>query len=299
MRAVELFSGIGGFAAAARGLGIEVAAAFDQSGEANLTYRANHPGTPVVSRNLDSIPADAIPEADMWWLSPPCTPYSRRGRRRDAADPRAASLLHLIDLLPQRRPRFLALENVTGFGDSEAYSRLRKTLEDSGYAVAAIELCASQFGTPMNRPRLFVVARRDSGPLRLHPPDEPPAGPLRAFLDPEAAKDDALMVDDALVARHARGLNIVDPHAADARAICFTSNYWKCLKAAGSLLRRPDGRVRMFAPEEILRLLGFDDTFQFPPELNRRARWRLAGNSVDVRCVRHVLESLFQPEVGS
>lgn len=289
MHALEFFSGVGGFAVAARGLGIEVAAAFDQSGEANLAYRANHPGARVLSRNLDSIPVEGIPKADLWWLSPPCTPYSRRGRRRDAADPRAASLLHLIDLLPLRRPRFLALENVTGFGCSEVFARLRQALEDSGYAMAAIELCASRFGTPMKRPRLFVLAERGGGPLRLDPPEEAPGEPLRAFLDPDADEDESLLVDDALLTRHARGLNIVDPRAPDARAICFTSNYWKCLKAAGSFLRRPDGRVRMFAPGEILRLLGFGEGFRFPPELDRRARWRLAGNSVDVRCVRHVL----------
>lgn len=36
-------------------------------------------------------------------LSPPCQPYTRRGARRDAEDPRASSFLHLISLLQRMK----------------------------------------------------------------------------------------------------------------------------------------------------------------------------------------------------
>lgn len=45
--------------------------------------------------------------ADLWLLAPPCQPYTRRGHKRAAEDPRASSFLHLLCLLPQLRVRTL------------------------------------------------------------------------------------------------------------------------------------------------------------------------------------------------
>ena len=103
-RVLELYCGIGG-CAAALGPGREIVAAVDINRTALEVYRHNFPH-PVVARTIDSIgPADLERwRADLWWLSPPCQPFTRRGLRRDDADPRSASLLHLIELLDRAPP---------------------------------------------------------------------------------------------------------------------------------------------------------------------------------------------------
>src|SRR3990167_940922 len=95
LSAIEFFSGIGAFAEATSNSDIAVIQAFDQSAVANQVYEHNFERKPR-SRNLDSIAASEIPKADLWWMSPPCTPFSVRGRRKDDKDPRAKSLLNLI-----------------------------------------------------------------------------------------------------------------------------------------------------------------------------------------------------------
>lgn len=297
--AIEFFSGIGGFSAAA-GRRVRVIAAFDQGAEANAVYRWNH-GLVPCPRNLDSLSPDAVPPADLWWMSPPCTPYSRRGRQRDLDDPRSASLVHLVTCcLPACLPTWFLLENVEGFMGSRAHELVLRVLGELGYQTEQAVLCPTQFGIPMKRPRLFLAASRDAPVADLAIPQRSPSPPLRAirdFLDPEPEAAAELELPSGVIVRYGAALNCIDPADPRAVAICFTRHYGKSMKAAGSMVRmsgsRSDGsfRLRRFSPREMLRLFSFPEAFAFPsePVLPLSARWRLVGNSVSVACVRHVL----------
>ena len=52
--------------------------------------------------NLEGITASALDsfKADIWLMSPPCQPFTRRGLQLHAADRRSASFTHLLELLP-------------------------------------------------------------------------------------------------------------------------------------------------------------------------------------------------------
>lgn len=285
-RAVEFFSGIGAFAQAAADAGITVVAAFDQSESANRTYRQNY-GLNPSSRNLDIVSAADIPASDLWWLSPPCTPYSVRGRRRDEEDPRARSFLNLIEQIPRCLPAAILLENVQGFVGSRAHRRFLAQLEGSYYRVREFDLCPTDFGVPMRRLRHFVAAVRGGTPWRESPYPSRKAVKLAEFLEENPDQD--LFLDESTLTRYGKGFDIVDPDSAGAYLSCFTSGYWRCRKASGSLLGVSGGAVRRVSPEEILRLLDFSGDFKFPEDLPRPMRWRLVGNSVDVRAVRFLL----------
>ena len=94
LRALEFYSGIGAFAQAASRFDIDIVRAFDQSQSANLTYKSNYDTAPN-HRNLDSISAAEIADADLWWMSPPCTPFTRRGNQKGGEDNRARSFFNL------------------------------------------------------------------------------------------------------------------------------------------------------------------------------------------------------------
>lgn len=285
-RALEFFSGIGAFAQAACESEIEVVGAFDQKEEANATYYLNY-GLRPKARNLDSISLDEIPEADIWWMSPPCTPFSVRGKQKDDGDPRAASFLNLIRHVPRLLPGAILVENVLGFVGSRVHKFFLATLTDCGYTTTELDLCPTAFGVPMRRPRHFVVAVRDDRQLVQVELLQKPPVLLANFLEPES--DPALTVEEEILERYGQGFDIVNPSAPDAYLTCFTSGYWRCRKASGSLLALPDGGARRVSPAEILRLLGFGPDYVFPDRLDLPARWRLVGNSVDVRAVRHLL----------
>lgn len=287
LRVLELFCGIGG-CAAALGRRATVVAAVDIHPGLLRIYRQNFP-FPTAVRTIESMPDHEFHagEVDLWWLSPPCQPYTRRGRQRDEADPRAGALLHLIEQIPRLLPPALALENVPPFQTSRAGQRLREALDRCGYRLHECLLCPTELGIPNRRRRYYLVAAR--GPLL---PPLPPGGaprPLAAFLDP--CPDPELRVPDTLVRRYGGALDIVAADDPRACAACFTAAYGRSHVRSGSYLQTRDG-LRRFSPREILRLLGFPDQFTFPPDTPTVQAWRHLGNSLSVFAVRHILSLL-------
>ena len=291
LRVLELYSGIGGCSAALPP-GTEVVAALDINEAALEVYRWNYQHT-TLPVNLDSITASELHSwnADLWWLSPPCQPFTVRGLGRDAEDSRTRSLLRLIDCLGKASPTYLALENVPGFRGSKTHTLLRSALDELGYAVREVVFCPTELGVPNRRQRLYLVAgRQPLGPMS-QPPQE--RRPLGAYLDPEPSPD--LWVDEALTDKYDRALSVVVAEEATAVASCFTSAYGRSPVRSGSYLRTASG-LRRFSPMEILRLLGFPPAFRLPPNLTTQLAWRLVGNSLSVPAVRYVLSAI--PELA-
>lgn len=279
MRVLELYAGIGGVAAC----GAPVVAAIDHDEAAHRTYTANfeHPAHRL---NLVSVRAERLArfEADLWWLSPPCQPFTVRGARRDVADRRCESLLHLLEVLQQVRPTTVVLENVPGFEGSIAHGRLREAL--SGYSIVEGSWCPSALGVPMMRRRFYLVATQR--PVRLRIPVLP-LRPLRGYLDPEPSAQMRLSAD--FLERYGGALHVVEAEDPEAVAVCFTGAYGKSPVYAGSYLRR-EGELYRFSPAEIARLMGFPEGFELPADIRKASK--LLGNSLSVDVVRWIFSEI-------
>lgn len=294
LRVLELYCGIGG-CTAALGRAAEVVAAVDINRAALSVYQHNWPH-PTVAATIESLPAASMDRwgADLWWMSPPCQPFTRRGLGRDDDDPRTQSLLELLRRLETSPPTYLALENVPGFCDSRTHDLLRTALDRLGYESQEQTLCPTSLGVPNRRRRFYLVAGRQPLKAMQSPPNTgEKQAPLRDFLDQKPAAD--LWVEPALVEQYRHAIDVVDPEDPEAVAACFTSAYGHSPIRSGSYLQTSSG-LRRFSPTEILRLLGFPKSYGLPPELPRPAAWRLVGNSLSVPAVRHVLSAV--PEVG-
>lgn len=295
LRALELFCGIGGFAAAVAGTNVRVVGALDQNRDVLEVYRLNFPGHAATQKDLERITAEELAayEADLWWMSPPCQPYSVRGARKDLDDPRARSLIRLADvfaLIPEDSlPTHIAVENVAGFAESEARLRLMSLFSGRGYRMIERLLCPTELGVPSRRPRYYLVASRSELNLAARPVSRP-LNPLSQYVSPILSCDipSHLMVSASQFDRFGSGLRILEPDIAGSYTTCFTSGYGRSLMHAGSYLRCGDS-VRRFAPEEIARLLRFPPWFRFPDAMPVRKKWRLVGNSLSVIAVREIL----------
>jgi site-specific DNA-cytosine methylase len=286
-RALELFCGVGGFAAAT-GDRVEIVAAVDINRVALEVYRHNF-DHPVVAASVESIPRSRLQEwdADLWWLSPPCQPFTRRGRRLDTDDLRSAGLLGLFDRITAIMPMHIVVENVPGFVDSQTHRRLRDLLEKLGYDVQEQLLCPTRLGIPNRRERFYLIGSQEA----LTPPTNDPGTPrpLSQYLDHKPSED--LWVEPDLETRYPYALNIVDADGPNAIAACFTSAYGRSPIRSGSYLQTARG-LRRFSPAEILRLLGFPEAYSLPEHLPKEVAWRLLGNSVSLPAVRCVLSAI-------
>lgn len=285
MRALELFSGLGGWRCALGDRG-RVVAAYDVSEAANATYALNHGDVPK-ARELATVPQAELEAhaADSWLLSPPCQPFCRMGNHQGLEDRRSLAFLHLMEIFRQTPPEHLVLENVAGFLDSDAHALLSDRLRAHGMHQLDLQACPSRFGLPNQRPRVFIVASRK--PLKALPQPQLPTRPISDFLD--AVEDEGLYLRASKDARHHQGLDLVEE--GDLRSACFIGGYGRRFVGSGSFLKTERG-VRRFSPSEVARLLGLPEGFRFPEALSLEARYRLLGNSLSIPVAAWALDHL-------
>lgn len=286
MRILELFSGLGGWRCALGDRGT-VAAAYDVSEVANVTYALNHGDLPV-PKELATVALGALTShgADTWLMSPPCQPFCRMGNHQGLEDPRSRAFRHLMDLFHEAPPEHLVLENVEGFLGSDAHALLKEHVRAHGMYQLDLQACSSQFGLPNKRPRVYIVASRQRlGALPL--PNLQPR-PLADFLD--AVEDEGLYLRSDAHTRHHQGLDLVA--AGDRRSACFIGGYGRRFVGSGSFLKTERG-VRRFSPAEVARLHGLPEGFQFPETLSLEARYKLLGNGLSIPVAAWALDHLF------
>lgn len=287
MRVLELFSGIGGLAAAVEGRH-EVVGAVDHDRRAQDVYARWWPGHPIAVKNLVSVKDAWLAgfHADVWWMSPPCAPHGIRGHQRDLDDPRSAAFARLVRALPVVGPDAVLVENVPWFADSGAWALLTRVAADAGYThQRAAELCPTELGVRGQRRRFYAALSR-----RPLAPDVVTPSPL-AVPDVVGSWDEALAVPPDVLGRFGDALHVVDAEDPDAVAATFTQAYGSSPVYAGSYLRqRVDGdvRLRRFHPDEIARLHGLPARCTLG-HLPLRDGWKLVGNGVSSQVVRRVV----------
>ena len=152
---VDLFSGIGGFALAARWAGIETVAFCEIEPYAQRVLRKNFPGVPIIE-DVRNFPADEFQRPWLITGGYPCQPFSQAGQRRGAEDDR-----HLwpamFEIIRSCRPYWVLAENVAGHV-SMGLDEVLSDLESEDYAVQPIMVPACAVDAPHRRDRVWIVA---------------------------------------------------------------------------------------------------------------------------------------------
>lgn len=161
MKAIEIFPCSGGMAEGFRRAGITFEWAFDHSAEACDSYEANLGHRPVRmdARDLLRLAQSGwrpTEELDLMVADPPCTPWSRAGKRLGVEDERDM-LGVTCELILLLRPRAYLIGNVPGLDDSTQWHHLQaalKPLGKAGYCIREyVSLDAADFGVPQHRVR--------------------------------------------------------------------------------------------------------------------------------------------------
>jgi DNA (cytosine-5)-methyltransferase 1 len=159
MRAIDLYSGIGGWSLGLRLAGVDVVGSYEWWGEANQTNSLNN-GHPTTECDVRSLPLSELPDdIDIVVGSPPCTQFSfaNRGGRGDIADG-LRDLACFLRIVSHVRPRFWALENVPRVATiMERELRRGGALAEFGSLSPSIEVVdACEWGVPQRRRRCII-----------------------------------------------------------------------------------------------------------------------------------------------
>ena len=166
LRAIELYPCAGGMGEGFRRAGIEFALAFDFNPDACDSYERNLKHRPICIDVRDVVrmvkSGTSFGPLDLVVADPPCTPWSRAGKRKGLAD-EADMLAETCELIALLRPRAWLIGNVPGLDDSSNRSAVAKTIgalgKRCGYAVDYAKLNASSYGVPQHRVRPFWFGR--------------------------------------------------------------------------------------------------------------------------------------------
>ncbi|WP_338309432.1 DNA cytosine methyltransferase [Bradyrhizobium sp. TM233] len=159
LKAIDLYSGVGGWALGLRLAGIDVVASYDLSGAANETnFKNNHHQAQTV--DIRRLSLDEIPSAvDIVVGSPPCTQFSfaNRGGNGNIADG-LKDIVKFLTVVDHIRPKFWAMENVPRVAkiiehELRAGGRLRR-FRHLGLTFQIVNM--EDFGLPQRRNRCIV-----------------------------------------------------------------------------------------------------------------------------------------------
>lgn len=178
IRVVELFAGVGGFR-----LGLETASERYETVWANqwepskrtdhafLCYDYHFSGTSSVNVNRDIGDVKGeIPDHDLLVGGFPCQDYSVASTNAKGIEGKKGVLWwHIDDIIKEKRPSFVLLENVDRLVKSPVSQRGRdfgiilRCLADSGYDAEWRVINAADYGHVQRRRRIFILAyRRDT-----------------------------------------------------------------------------------------------------------------------------------------
>jgi DNA (cytosine-5)-methyltransferase 1 len=155
MRHLDLFSGIGGFALAARWAGIETVAFCEIEEFPRKVLAKNFPGVPI-HRDIHDLDGSEYAGIDLITGGYPCQPFSLAGVRKGTGDDRHL-WPEMFRIIRDARPRYVVAENVIGHL-SLGFDAVCDDLEGEGYEVWAFVIPACAKDAPHKRDRVWIVA---------------------------------------------------------------------------------------------------------------------------------------------
>jgi len=161
---LDLFSGIGGFALAAKWHGMETVAFCEIDPWAQRVLNKNFPGVPI-HEDVKQLSGKQYEGIDLITGGYPCQPFSLSGERRGAEDDR-----HLWPevrrITAEARPRWVLCENVIGHV-TLGLDEVLDDLESLGYTCAPpVVLPACAVGKWHRRDRVWIIAHDSSQHLQ-------------------------------------------------------------------------------------------------------------------------------------
>lgn len=159
MRMVDLFSGIGGFAYAAREVWkeeLEIINFVEIDSFCKKVLNKNFPGV-IVEGNIKKYHAGGIGPVDLITGGDPCQPNSQAGRRLGTADDRYL-WPEMFRIIIEARPSWVINENVVGSATNMVLDKKVSDLESFGYQVSVFDIPASGLNFWHQRRRIWVVA---------------------------------------------------------------------------------------------------------------------------------------------
>lgn len=155
---IDLFSGIGGFALAAKWNGVRTVCFCEIEPECRAFLGKKYPGVPV-HEDVRTFDGRAFSGAWLLTAGVPCQPVSCAGKRRGAADDRWL-WPEALRIVSEARPAWVLFENPPGILKL-GLDGILADLEALGYSAGVIDIPACALNSPQIRHRFWIVSHAE------------------------------------------------------------------------------------------------------------------------------------------
>lgn len=302
MKAIDLFSGLGGFSAGAEMAGIDVRWAANHWPAAVEIHAANHPAAAHACQDLQQTNWRDVPAHDIMLASPCCQGHSKaRGKANGNPqhDASRSTAWAVVSAAEYHRPEFLLIENVVELASWALYPAWCAALNALGYALTPMVVDAADHGVPQHRERLFIAGVQAKRPLDIKLPRREHV-PASTFVEFDAGKWQPIEKPG----RAANTLARIAAGRAQHGERFISSYYGNTL--GGRSLSRPIGtittrdrhaiidgdRMRMLSIPEATAAMSFRRDYILPT--NTTLAMHMLGNAVAPKVARDVLTAMME-----
>ena len=158
-RFIDLFAGIGGFRIGFEKNGFECVFSSEKNKACQTVYQANFGELPF--DDITQISPNDIPDFEVLLGGFACQPFSIWGKKQGFQDTRGTLFFDICHIIQKKQPKIVVLENVKHLIYHDKRRTLKiiiNSLKELGYHVSQQVLNAKDFGLPLNRERIFIIA---------------------------------------------------------------------------------------------------------------------------------------------
>jgi len=239
----------------------------------------------------------------------PCQPFSISGLKKGFDDERSNVFWKMLDIIKQKNPRFLLLENVKnlkGHDKGETFKVISNSLKNEGYSIKDYIINTyKQSGVPQNRERIYIIGfkeKEDYNSFNLELKNKTPK-PIKNYLenniDEKYYYDDRFKVYDIINTYNFKNISENCVYQLRRKYIRENkNNVVPTLTAnAGSgghnvpLIKDEKG-IRKLTPKECFNFQGFPEDYIVPENMSDASLYKLAGNSISYPVVKEIANKI-------
>lgn len=289
LKVLDLFCGAGGFSLGFRNKGFSVTGV-DINPRSGEIFSLNKIGN-FIERNLAE--GEIKGDFDIIIGGPPCRPWSSINvKKRGINHPDYNLLVRFFHHIYEIRPRAFLLENVPPLSGDPNYQELVERTAKEGYSVSFHRINYSHFGIASQRKRLFTAGFREFG----NNADD-------FFEKLKILRSQSLNVEQAIKKYEKMDMHDFPDHEWPQLKTIekYHENYetgkygWhrlkydECAPSFGNVMKtyilHPNAGennfpIRVLSVREVLEIMGFPDTYLFPPTMAMGMKYQMAADSV-------------------
>lgn len=294
MRYFSTFTGIGGLDSGLEELGAECVGFSDIKESSMRIYSRHYPDHKAFG-DITKIDPKKLPDFDVFTGGFPCQSFSLAGARRGFGDRRGQMIFFIHDILVEKKPEFVVLENVKGIvthDGGRTFRNVVKLLEHAGYFTRVVLLNSAHYGSAQARERVLFLCRRGKDFEAKHPEKRDDSKRFRDVRD--VAGPYRFMSEKAMASMDKKGdygwIRVGGYDRVNTLTTGTASSGRDRL-----VIQEKDGRWRYMSALEAERLQGFPEGWTSgESEANR---WYALGNAVNCAVSKYLFgEYLFGKE---